>query len=106
MAFEINRGALNGIKRRWVPVKLKSHRRTAMITCPGCGRIGSLDAFQIGSDGVVHPVFGCAHRGCEFKDQVKLVGWGRYIDEQARPVIGEGHPNEPLKSTGGPGTPS
>lgn len=91
MTFEIKRGVLNGIKRRWIPIRLKSERRTAMMTCPECGRINSLDGFQIGSDGVVRSTFSCVHRGCDFKDQVKLVGWRQYIDDQARPVIGEGN---------------
>ena len=44
------------------------------VYCPKCGREGSLD-HEIDAEGRVTPSVVCPHEGCDFHDNVQLLGW-------------------------------
>lgn len=52
-----------------------SKKRTALISCPKCGRVATLSGRYIFYDGNVTPDFVCAAEGCGFHDYIKLEGW-------------------------------
>lgn len=56
---------------------LNTDKRTAIMTCPGCGNIESLRDHHIDDDGVVTPSVECSYNHCEFHDEVKLIGWDK-----------------------------
>lgn len=49
--------------------------RTALMSCPECGKICSLSQHIIQPDGTVTPSVVCPREGCTFHDYVKLEGW-------------------------------
>ena len=49
--------------------------RSAMVCCPGCGRIGSLLDHTIDPDGSVTPSLDCPFEQCDFHEFVKLADW-------------------------------
>lgn len=58
----------------WKP--LATHkRRSATITCPECGAVGSLDGHGIHKDGRVWPPVMCPNESCDFQDEIQLVSW-------------------------------
>ena len=63
-----------GDRRRgsWSTLKT-STGRSAMVSCPGCGRIASLELHDINPNGDVHPSIDCL--GCNFHEHVRLVDW-------------------------------
>lgn len=50
-------------------------KRTALVSCPGCGRIASLSKHAIGEDGTVSPSLVCPYDDCDFHDYVRLHNW-------------------------------
>lgn len=52
-------------------------RRTAIVSCPGCGQSASLSDHTIGANGDVEPSLVCPAKGCSFHEHVTLVGWRR-----------------------------
>lgn len=70
---------------RWRPAKLADGRRTATISCPVCGRSGSLADHEIDADGTVRPSVVCPYADpnvaqgeplCGFHQHVRLLEWG------------------------------
>jgi len=59
-------------------IRLKDNKsmNIVMMSCPTCGRDISLSDRTISGDGQVLGEVSCA-RGCGWKDEVKLVGWGK-----------------------------
>jgi len=51
-----------------------SGKRSAVVCCPGCGRICSLFDHEIADDGEVSPSLDCPF-DCEFHDHAVLEGW-------------------------------
>ena len=50
--------------------------RSATITCPNCGLVGSLAGnHEVGPDGTVTPSVVCVGDGCEFHKFIQLEGW-------------------------------
>lgn len=58
---------------RWKEA-VRDGKRTANVSCPGCGYVASLLAHKILEDGLVQPSVICP-KHCGFRDHVKLVGW-------------------------------
>lgn len=58
----------------WKP--LATHKgRSATITCPDCGTVGSLDGHGIHKDGRVWPPVMCPNGDCDFHDEIQLENW-------------------------------
>lgn len=49
-------------------------KRSAMVCCPGCGKIASLTDHAIDPDGTVTPSLVCPFE-CGFHDLVRLLDW-------------------------------
>lgn len=64
-----------GFKRgQWEERKLSMARDTAMMHCPGCGAVNTLDDYSISDDGSVQPQFSCLN-ACGFTAELRLGGW-------------------------------
>jgi hypothetical protein len=50
-------------------------RRSAMVSCPTCGKTASLSGHEIADDGVVTPSVVCPYDKCKFHEHVTLGGW-------------------------------
>jgi hypothetical protein len=51
-------------------------KRTALISCPGCGAVQSLSCHSIDPKGFISPSFVCnGPRPCGFHGYIKLEGW-------------------------------
>lgn len=59
----------------WKPGRAALNKRTALVSCPGCGTILSIRAHTIKDDGHVEPSLVCPMDDCNFHDYVELVGW-------------------------------
>lgn len=57
----------------WRPVVLDG-KKTARLSCPGCGSIALLD-HKIDKEGNVTPSVVCPIQSCDFHEFVKLEGW-------------------------------
>jgi hypothetical protein len=60
---------------RWRGV-VQDDKRTAIMSCPKCSGIASLNEHEIAAQGQVSPSVVCPFRGCTFHDHVLLEGWG------------------------------
>jgi hypothetical protein len=49
--------------------------RTAILSCPSCGKLASLASHEILASGRVMPVVRCPHPSCGWEDAVRLDGW-------------------------------
>lgn len=49
--------------------------RSALVCCPGCGKISSLTDHTIDPDGSVYPSLVCPFDICDFHELVKLADW-------------------------------
>lgn len=49
-------------------------KRSAVLSCPGCGERQTLTGHEIAADGSVSPSLACSF-DCSFHDYVKLEGW-------------------------------
>ena len=72
--FEIEQGDIDKVQGVWKGAKMPT-RRTALLSCPGCGSIAGLQGHRILDDGIVEPSVVCPEAGCDFHKYVKLVGW-------------------------------
>lgn len=63
-------------KSRWTNTDIDG-KKTAMVACPDCGKLSTLQGHEITSIGVVKPSLMCPHDKCEFHDFVQLIGWSR-----------------------------
>lgn len=75
MTVELERDEKHETLVGWRYINLDDGRRTAEIFCPGCARSGTLDDFDIGSDGSVPERVECPYIDCTFSDFVRLIGW-------------------------------
>ncbi len=63
-------------KGEWHGAEMAGQKRTALVCCPGCGKIASLSGHTIDPDGTVTPSLVCPFDlTCEFHDYVKLADW-------------------------------
>lgn len=64
------------VKGVWWPIALKD-RKTAMLSCPGCGSFQSLEKWDISAAGVVSPSIdhSVGWDLCKFHDFITLDGW-------------------------------
>lgn len=53
---------------------VRDGKRSATLSCPGCGKCASLSDHEIAADGVVNPSVVCPH-GCGFHEHVQLEDW-------------------------------
>jgi len=58
----------------WKSVDL-GERISASFTCPLCGQLGTLEDYEIKTDGIVEPSMICPSGVCSFHDHIQLVGW-------------------------------
>ncbi len=49
--------------------------RTAIVSCPECGRLASLAGHEIMASGRVFPAVRCPQHGCPWEEAIKLEGW-------------------------------
>lgn len=75
--LDLEKGCWHGLQR-----SEKDGGRTAIVSCPGCGKIQSLSKHAIAEDGIVIPSLAC-HFECGFHDWVKLESWSA-LDEGGR----------------------
>lgn len=68
------RGATPFAKGTWFPL-IADGRKTATVTCPDCGKRGTLEHHTIEDDGRVLPSIDCPNMDCAFHDWVQLEGW-------------------------------
>ena len=54
---------------------VRDDRKTANVSCPECGRAGSLSNHSIAEDGVVTPSLVCGYDDCDFHRWIKLEDW-------------------------------
>jgi len=64
----------------WWPLQPSAGGRSAVVSCPGCGRAQTLTDHTIAPDGVVSPSLQCHYHDdpavfCWFHDHVQLLGW-------------------------------
>ena len=66
----------DGVMRKgeWHGAKLSGGKRTALVCCPGCGKLVSLTDHTIDPDGTVTPSLVCPFK-CDFHEFVKLADW-------------------------------
>ena len=66
----------DGVMRKgeWRGAREDRSPRSALVCCPGCGKIGSLTKHTIDPDGRVFPSLVCPF-GCGFHEFVKLDDW-------------------------------
>lgn len=57
----------------WKPVK-NGEKTTALFTCAK-GHSGLITDHDIGETGIVQPSVVCTEDGCDFHDNIVLVGW-------------------------------
>ena len=50
-------------------------KQSAVVCCPGCGRLATLGDHTIDPDGSVSPSLDCPFDHCDFHDMVKLADW-------------------------------
>ena len=62
-------------KGEWRDVRGKYRTISALVCCPGCGKINSLGDHTIDPDGTVTPSLVCPFDHCEFHDFVKIADW-------------------------------
>ena len=67
----------DGVMRKgeWRGGQKTGSERTALVCCPGCGRISTLSKHTIDPDGTVTPSLVCPFPHCDFHDMVKLADW-------------------------------
>lgn len=58
----------------WKPYKRPDGSQGAIFTCPN-GHTGSLEGWDIASDGAVSPSVDCSPNGCDFHDHIRLLDW-------------------------------
>lgn len=71
-------GGGSGYAGRWKGVQTDDGR-TAIISCPKCGKLASLSTFVISNEGEVSPSFACPSKvpkPCDFNDALILEDWG------------------------------
>lgn len=62
-------------KGTWHGGKKSTGVRTALLSCPDCGKIGSLGDHKIAANGAVSPSVVCPTEGCRFHEWIILDGW-------------------------------
>lgn len=68
---------------RWRPGIGPGARRTASISCPGCGQVQTLSGHDIAADGTVTPSVVCHYSDdCGFHEYITLEGWSEYLQEK------------------------
>jgi len=50
-------------------------KKVTVMSCPKCGKLGSLNDHTIDDKGRVTPSVICPESACGFHDTVKLLGW-------------------------------
>ncbi len=63
------------VKGEWRGACRRGSPRTALVCCPGCGKIASLSGHSIDPDGKVYPSLVCPFDKCSFHEFVKLADW-------------------------------
>lgn len=64
-----------GFRRgQWEVRKLSLDRETAIVHCPTCSAINTLDDYSVSTDGTVQPLFSCLN-GCGYEGYLQLGGW-------------------------------
>ncbi len=58
----------------WAPARTEDGKDTVDITCPECGRIGSLGCHKISREGEVNPSVLCPFY-CDFHAMIRLEKW-------------------------------
>lgn len=67
--------AREDIPRTWRPImSIEGKRISASIVCPA-GHYGVLTDHSIDNDGAVTPSVVCPEDGCDFHENIKLLGW-------------------------------
>jgi hypothetical protein len=62
-------------KGTWHGGRKADDTRTASLSCPDCGKIGSLSDHKIDDQGRVSPSVVCPTKGCDFHEWLILDGW-------------------------------
>ncbi len=71
----LHRGDTDTLAGRWEPAGKANGNRSAMLSCPDCGRLGYLGDHEIDPNGLVNPSVACPTKGCGFHEYVVLENW-------------------------------